>query len=410
MCTPESLRSIAGRSSPSASVVVERVDRGTQLLDGAAGEVLGGLELLALPLVADLRAHDLDLHARGERVLGDAVVQLAGDPVALGVEHLALAGGGQRVLGALELLVAAARSSAWRAGLVVEPGGVVEQRGVLQGRGGLAGQDAQHRAVGVVDVPVRRRPGDEPADDAPVEAHRHVQVVVVLVAVVGAARVAGADVLDVLLDVRGRCGRVGGRARGARGRASGSSPSASANTTQCAVRCSAAASATARTSVSGPSVVRTSAAEIRSSAWITRRSRSADVAVLEVEGRLARADAGERVEVGCARTPSARLPLRGHCAAAVTAPAGTGPRCRRVGVARVGRTGRRRPASARASRGMSSAVTPSSPSPFGTPSSSARRRTCLRHPLGGLVRRGAPDDVRAQRLRDRDEALRARLR
>ena len=62
-----------------------------------------------------------------------------------------------------------------------------------------------------------------------------------------------------------------------RGSASRSSPSTSAKTTHSALRWSAAASTTARTSASEPSIVRTSAAEIRSSARMTRCSRSAAV-------------------------------------------------------------------------------------------------------------------------------------
>ncbi len=62
-----------------------------------------------------------------------------------------------------------------------------------------------------------------------------------------------------------------------RGWASASSPSTSAKTTHSADRWSAAASTTARTSASEPSVVRTRAAEMRSRAWITRCSRSAEM-------------------------------------------------------------------------------------------------------------------------------------
>jgi hypothetical protein len=73
-----------------ALAVVQRVDRGAQLLDSPAGEVLGGVEMGAQSRVGDLAAGQLDVHPGRERVLRDAVVQLAGDAVPLGVEHLAL--------------------------------------------------------------------------------------------------------------------------------------------------------------------------------------------------------------------------------------------------------------------------------------------------------------------------------
>ena len=102
------------------------------------------------------------------------------------------------------------------------------------------------------------------------------QVVAGLVRVVLAVGVPAADLVDVVAHVLGASSPAGPRTRW-RGRTSGSSPSTSANTTHSAERCSAAASTTARTSASEPSMVRTSAPEIRSNARITRRSRSAAI-------------------------------------------------------------------------------------------------------------------------------------
>ena len=148
--------------------------------------------------------HQLDVHAGRQRVLGDAVVQLAGDAVALVVEHLALPGRAQLGLGGDELVVAGAQVVGLAGGAGVQPLGVVEQRAVLQRGGGLAGQDAQHRVVGVVDRPgpaasrrrTRRRCGRR-AGSARAGAGGAASVVVRVV--VGAVR----DLLDVRPD-RGR--------------------------------------------------------------------------------------------------------------------------------------------------------------------------------------------------------------
>ena len=169
-------------------------------------------------------------------------------------------------------------------GAYVEPLGVVEQRAVLQGGRGLA------RPGSAAPSGRCRRsaaPGGVQAMTAPttpaVQPDRHVQV----------ARSESASCTSLsaprrtwsqVPPHRGRhlgssavaSAPSGPRTRW-RGAASGSSPSTSANTTQSADRWSAAASTTARTSASEPSVVRTSAAEMRSSAWITRCSRSAEV-------------------------------------------------------------------------------------------------------------------------------------
>ena len=53
---------------------------------------------------------------------------------------------------------------------------MVHQRAVLQGGRGLPGEDPQYRVVGLVDLALGFRPGDEAADVAAVEAHRDVQV------------------------------------------------------------------------------------------------------------------------------------------------------------------------------------------------------------------------------------------
>jgi hypothetical protein len=74
-----------------------------------------------------------------------------------------------------------------------QPGGVLEQRAVLQRGGGLAGQDAQHRAVRVVDLAVCGGPGDEPADDPSVEPDGDVHVPAVRLRVVRGVRRAGDD-------------------------------------------------------------------------------------------------------------------------------------------------------------------------------------------------------------------------
>ena len=177
MCTPHSLRSMDGQVLALGVLVVERVDRRAELLDRAAGEVLGRVELGAQPVVVDLRTHQLDVHPGGQRVLGDAVVQLAGDAVALVVEHLALPRRAQLGLGGEQLGVAGLEVGGLAGGAGVQAGGVVEQRRVLQRRGGLTGEDAQHGVVGVLDLPLGRRPRGEPADDAAVEPDRHVQVV-----------------------------------------------------------------------------------------------------------------------------------------------------------------------------------------------------------------------------------------
>jgi hypothetical protein len=83
-----------------------------------------------------------------------------------------------------------------------QPRGVVEQGAVLQGRGGLARQDAEHRAVGLVDLPARRGPGDEAADHPSVELHRNVHVPPVRLGVVAAVVVRGTadDGQQVLAD------------------------------------------------------------------------------------------------------------------------------------------------------------------------------------------------------------------
>ena len=177
---------------------------------------------------------------------------------------------------ATQLGVAGLEVGGLAGGAGVQAGGVVEQRRVLQRRGRLTGEDAQHGVVGVLDLPLGRRPRGEPADDAPVEPDGHVQVV----AAPGARRARRRGARPRTWSTWWRtCAGVsssGPRTRW-RGRTSGSSPSTSANTTHSAERCSAAASTTARTSASEPSMVRTSAPEIRSSARITRRSRSAAI-------------------------------------------------------------------------------------------------------------------------------------
>ena len=230
---------------------------------------------VAQPVVADLRTHQLDVHPGGQRVLGDAVVQLAGDAVALVVEHLALPRRAQLGLGGDELVVAGLEVGGLAGGARVQAGGVVEQRAVLQRRGRLTGEDAQHGVVGVLDLPLGRGPRGEPADDAPVEPDGHVQVVPCWWSSCVAVGEAGPDLSTWWRRARA-VSAVGPRTRW-RGRTSGSSPSTSANTTHSAERCSAAASTTARTSASEPSMVRTSAPEIRSSARMTRRSRSAEI-------------------------------------------------------------------------------------------------------------------------------------
>ena len=73
---------------------------------------------------------------------------------------------------ASELGVAGLEVGGLAGGAGVQAGGVVEQRRVLQRRGRLTGEDAQHGVVGVLDLPLGRRPGGEPADDAPVEPDR----------------------------------------------------------------------------------------------------------------------------------------------------------------------------------------------------------------------------------------------
>ena len=239
----------------------------------------------AQPGVGDLRAGQLDVHAGRQCVLRDAVVQLAGDAVALGVEHLALAGRAQLGLGGLQLGVALGQvvGLAGGRGRAAAPSGRAGRSSAAPRRSGRRG--CEHRAVGVVDLPARRGPRDEPADDPPVEPHRHVHVPPVRL-----ARRAPPSSSAAPRTTASRCSRTrSGTARTSvhsapsgpstrwRGRDSTSSPSARAKTTQSADRCSAAASTTARTSASEPSVVRISAAEIRSSAAITRRSRSAEV-------------------------------------------------------------------------------------------------------------------------------------
>ena len=94
--------------------LVQRVDRAPQLVDGVLRQLLrGGQPVpdlgagLAEPL--GVAAGDLDGHPGGEDVLGDAVVQLAGDPVPLAVDQLALVGQQQPLLDA-----AAARRCARR--------------------------------------------------------------------------------------------------------------------------------------------------------------------------------------------------------------------------------------------------------------------------------------------------------
>ena len=98
----------------------------------------------------------------------------------------------ESLLGEHQLVVADAQVLGLGRGARVQPLGPLQQRAVLQRRRRLTGQDAQHRVVGVVDVPFRRRPRDEPADGASVEPDGDVQVpgtrvvlVVVMMAVTG---------------------------------------------------------------------------------------------------------------------------------------------------------------------------------------------------------------------------------
>src|SRR6185436_1525395 len=107
-------------------------------------------------------------------------------------------------LGGDELVVAGLEVGRLVGGAGVQAGGVVEQGAVLQRRGRLPGQDAQDGVVGVLDLPLGRRPRGEPADDAPVQPDGDVQVVSALVLVVGAVGGRRADLVDVLLHVRRR--------------------------------------------------------------------------------------------------------------------------------------------------------------------------------------------------------------
>ena len=94
---------------------------------------------------ATSRAGQLDVHARRERVLGDAVVELARDAVPFGVEHLALARGPQLGLRRLQLGVAPGQVVGLAGAPGEQLGRVVEQRAVLQRRRGLTGEDAAGR-------------------------------------------------------------------------------------------------------------------------------------------------------------------------------------------------------------------------------------------------------------------------
>ena len=156
-----------------AAGLVERVDRRAQLLARRAGQVLGQVEPLPQILPAgesvDLTAAHLDLHSSRQHGLRDAVVQLARDAVAFGVEHLMALGGAEFPLGRQQLGVV-------RLGLRQQRQRFGEQRRVLQRHRGLPGQDAHHHRVGVVEGAVRGRPRRERADHVSVELDGHVGV------------------------------------------------------------------------------------------------------------------------------------------------------------------------------------------------------------------------------------------
>jgi hypothetical protein len=102
-----------------------------------------------------------------------------------------------------------------------------------------------------------------------------VQVVSALVLVVGAVGACGADLVDVLLHVRRR---LAARSADEVARPDvGQLPLDQREHHPVDGEVLAAASTTARTSDAEPSIVRTSAPEMRSSARMTRRSRSAEI-------------------------------------------------------------------------------------------------------------------------------------
>ena len=188
-----------------ALAVVQRVDRRPQLLDGPPREVLGGVEVGAQPGVGDLRAGQLDVHARRERVLGDAVVQLAGDAVPFGVEHLALARGPQLGLRGLQLGVRAwpGRRPGGCSGRAAGPSGRAARSSAAPPRSDRRGCRRTERSVSSTSR-LGGRPRDEPADDPAVEPDGDVHVPAVRLGVVPGV-VVGDPVDDgeqVLADLR----------------------------------------------------------------------------------------------------------------------------------------------------------------------------------------------------------------
>ena len=214
---------------------VQGIDRAAQLVDRLLRELLGGAEPvrdaeagLAQPL--GLATGHLDGHAGREDVLRDRVVQLAGDPVAFGVDQLALVGQHQAVLDLAQLGGANLEVAFVRPRFVVQQLGTPVQRhaglvllGGVQRDRGLVGEDAEHRQVARLGVDVEPVQADEAADGLPLEGHRHPHPATVVVAADG---VAGADGAELAAYQRRQAGvvvvgwasdRPAARARGSAG-------------------------------------------------------------------------------------------------------------------------------------------------------------------------------------------------
>ena len=258
--------------------LVQRVDRPAQLLDGVLRQLLGGREPAQDrgPGSAErlgLAAGDLDGHPGGEDVLRDAVVQLAGDPVPLPVDQLALVGQQQPLLDLAQLGGPVGEVAGLGGGLVVQPLGAAVQGAPAW----YCSEVCNETAAWLARI--------RSTDRSPGSGSTWRRCCATRLPTVRPSSVIGTRIqpdgsitgrvwparIDCELEPH-RAGQVAlvdgdppspSEARN-RGRAPRRWPSASASTVHSAFRCAAAARTTSSSSPRGPSTVRTSAREIES--------------------------------------------------------------------------------------------------------------------------------------------------
>lgn len=165
--------------------LVQGVDGPPQLLDRLLGQVAGGEQLVVdgggdRPEQLGLSPGHLDGQPRRQDVLGDAVVQLTGDAVALAVDQLALGRHVQLLLGPPQLGRAAGEVLGLGRRLVVEllrapvqrEPRLVLLRGVQRDRC-LVGEDAQHRHIARLRLLGQAVQDAQRADRLALQGHRH---------------------------------------------------------------------------------------------------------------------------------------------------------------------------------------------------------------------------------------------